>query len=227
MKILILGDIHGRDCWKSIIEKEQPDQVIFLGDYVSTHDNISAKKQFENLLEILDYKEKNSDKVILLRGNHDLQHIVEDTWAACSGFFNDVYKKMIKIKDRFFNLTQWVYLIDGTNYLCSHAGVSAEWMEYCGIDNINQINSMPVDRLFGFLPCKMSDYYGTSPTQPPTWIRPHTLIECGVPGYVHIVGHTRTNGEVVKVQEGDITIFLCDCLPNHYLTVENNVFNIK
>ena len=53
MKILILGDIHGRTIWKDIIEKESPDKVIFLGDYVSTHDNISADQQLSNLNNIL------------------------------------------------------------------------------------------------------------------------------------------------------------------------------
>lgn len=70
MKILVLGDIHGRTIWKDIIEKENPDKVIFLGDYVSTHDNISSTQQLNNLEDILAYKEDNLDKVILLRGNH-------------------------------------------------------------------------------------------------------------------------------------------------------------
>ena len=70
MKILVLGDIHGRTIWKNIIEKENPDKIIFLGDYVSTHDNISADQQLSNLNNILNYKEESSDKVILLRGNH-------------------------------------------------------------------------------------------------------------------------------------------------------------
>ena len=46
-KILVLGDIHGRTCWADIIKKENPDKVIFLGDYVSTHDNISEEQQWK------------------------------------------------------------------------------------------------------------------------------------------------------------------------------------
>ena len=52
MKTLVLGDIHGRDCWKDIIKKEKPDKVIFLGDYVSTHEDIDSGTQLENLHEI-------------------------------------------------------------------------------------------------------------------------------------------------------------------------------
>ena len=32
MKTLVLGDIHGRDCWTDIIRKESPNNVVFLGD---------------------------------------------------------------------------------------------------------------------------------------------------------------------------------------------------
>ena len=71
MKILVLGDIHGRLLWADIVEKEQPDLTIFLGDYVSTHDKVSADQQLSNLEDILNYKEANPDKVILLRGNHE------------------------------------------------------------------------------------------------------------------------------------------------------------
>ena len=50
VKILVLGDIHGRTIWKDIIEHEQPDLTIFLGDYVSTHDyGVTEQSQTDNL----------------------------------------------------------------------------------------------------------------------------------------------------------------------------------
>lgn len=72
MKYLVLGDIHGRTIWKDIIAKENPDKIIFLGDYVSTHDGIPAEQQMSNLEDILNYKDENPDKVVLLRGNHKI-----------------------------------------------------------------------------------------------------------------------------------------------------------
>lgn len=75
-KVLVLGDTHGRPFWKEIIEKENPDKIIFLGDYVSTHEGISAKQQLSNLEEILTYKENNLNKVVLLRGNHKIQILI-------------------------------------------------------------------------------------------------------------------------------------------------------
>lgn len=70
MKIIVIGDIHGRTIWKDIV-KQEFDLCIFLGDYVDSHYGITAEEQEKNLLEILDFKENNPNKVILLRGNHE------------------------------------------------------------------------------------------------------------------------------------------------------------
>ena len=76
MRILVLGDTHGRLIWNDIIKNESPDLVVFLGDYVSTHEFISSGQQLSNLEDILNYKENNSEKVILLRGNHKISILV-------------------------------------------------------------------------------------------------------------------------------------------------------
>lgn len=224
MKTLVLGDIHGRLCWEKIINKEKPDLTIFLGDYVSTHDEISSEQQISNLENILEYKENNFDKVILLRGNHDYQHLGY-SWAWCSGYDKNVNKWMYENKDRFLKLTQNVFIED--NIIYSHAGVSSEWLENVAkIKYPELINDLEVDEKFGFWPCKLSDYYGISPTQPPTWIRPQTLEEYAIKGYTQIVGHTRLDDIIcIKSDNGD-DIWLCDALPYKYITIENGVINV-
>ena len=206
-KILVLGDIHGRLIWYDIIQKENPDLVIFLGDYVSTHELISAEQQLSNLEDILNYKSENPDKVVLLRGNHDVQ-LLGYSWAECSGWDPKVYKGMLPMKERFLSLTQWIYRIPDTNIVCSHAGISDAFLknveEYLvnhrgsqyddgSIDTeivIDLINTIEPCELFGFTPCKMSDFCGESATQPCTWIRPYTLLHYGVRDIIHVVGHT-------------------------------------
>lgn len=76
MRILVLGDTHGRLIWNDVIKNESPNLVVFLGDYVSTHELISPDQQLSNLEDILNYKENNSEKVILLRGNHEISILV-------------------------------------------------------------------------------------------------------------------------------------------------------
>ena len=54
--------------------------------------------------------------------------------------------------------------------------------------------------MFGFTPCKLSDYYGDSVTQPPTWIRPWGLFQNAFGDYTYIVGHT-TYSHITYVKE--------------------------
>ena len=231
MKTLIFGDIHGRDCWIDVIRQESSDKVIFLGDYVSTHDDIDEHSQITNLEHILTYKEHNMDSTILLRGNHDMQHLGY-SWAHCSELFPKVMQHMILLSERFLSLTQWIY-VDG-DLLFSHAGVSEEWLEIANIESINDINKMEPCDLFGFLPSRPGDYNGSSPTQPPTWIRPVTLAECAITNYTQIVGHTPTRSiSTVEERYNDYdlehrcTIWLCDNLPNQYLTITDGTFAVK
>ena len=228
MRTLVLGDIHGKTIWKDIIKKENPDKVIFLGDYVTTHDDISSEKQIANLEEILDYKEANSSKVILLRGNHDGQHLGY-SWAECSGLDRTVLKYMSEetFKERFLSLTQWIYIDKELNTIFSHAGVSRVWMESVNCD-IEDLNTLIPSELFGFTPDSLFDCYGDSVTQPPTWIRPRALCKCNISGYDQVVGHTPVTHGIVNIRKAtkeNRNIWLCDALGlSKYLLIENGTF---
>ena len=212
VKTLVLGDIHGRTIWKDIIEHEQPDLTIFLGDYVSTHDyGVTEQSQIDNLENILKYKESHPDKVVMLRGNHDIQHLGY-YWAECSGYFYEVGKYMESNKDRFLENTQWIHVIGNTIF--SHAGISDVWMKNSNIDNVLDINKLEPSELFGFTPDGLFDMYGDSKTQPPTWIRPTTLAQCCIKDYDQVVGHTPMK-KLINISKSTIqnrNILMCDCL---------------
>ena len=252
MKIIALGDIHGRDCWKDIIAKHpDADKYVFLGDYVSTHDGITGRQQCDNLRDILDFKEHNPDKVVLLRGNHDMQHLGYH-WAECSGYFREVANWLTEpyMKQKFLSLTQWVYVYD--KFVFSHAGVSDVWLKNIGLDDINKINELEPSEKFGFWRCKLSDHSGDSCTQPITWIRPWCLIEYAYGDYTYIVGHT-PYGKIINVKEECIKnyqsnwlynendeyskkvieqytnandIYCCDALPKEYLIIEDGIVSV-
>lgn len=74
MRVLCIGDLHCREIWKDIVAKEgnSCDKIIFLGDYTCP-----KEVKFDDptdacgfLYEVLDFKDQNPDKVVLLRGNH-------------------------------------------------------------------------------------------------------------------------------------------------------------
>lgn len=228
-KLIVIGDIHGKTIWKDIINQEF-DKVIFLGDYVTTHEDISEEQQLQNLEDILEYKERNYDKVILLRGNHDIDSLGY-SWARCSGHNDELisYMSREEFRERFLNLTQWIYIHD--NIVFSHAGISEVWLkEVANLDSITEINNLKPSRIFGFWADRVYDIYGTSPTQPPTWIRPTTLAKCVIKGYTQVVGHTQVKNIVNAKQsvKGKQDLWLCDALDvKQYLIIDDGNFIIK
>ena len=90
-----------------------------------------------------------------------------------------------QLKDVFLENSQWIHR-EG-NIIFSHAGVSKVWMEINDLKHVDQINELPPSEVFGFTPCHFSDFTGTSETQPPTWIRPQSLIFSGIDNYIQIV----------------------------------------
>lgn len=126
-KILIVPDVHGRKFWHKAEEViDEVDLVVFLGDYLDPypHEGITFDDAIEELGSILEFKEKYSDKVTLLVGNHDMHYIVRE-FMDCSRL-NEDYR--LTMHDFFMNNIdkfQLIYEID--NYLFSHAGVYLEW----------------------------------------------------------------------------------------------------
>lgn len=242
-KIVILGDLEGRSIWKDIIIKENPDKVIFLGDYVASR-VVSPAEELATLKELLEYKEEHPDKVVLLRGNHDCEALYY--WGQCyPKAHHDVKDWMYSNKERFEENTQWVYRIPDTNIICSHAGIGEYFLKNCEqwlvksrnsqyddgtIDSeviIDLINTIPPCELFAFNGPSW-DYYGESYTQPCTWIRPETLAKCAILGYTQVVGHTRTRSiESIKSINED-NIWMCDSLSwQNYLVIEDGEFKPK
>lgn len=240
MKYLILGDLEGRTTWKNIIEKENPDVTIFLGDYVASRvKDIGPADEISTLEELMDLKERSPQAVYLLRGNHDFNGVYY--WASCYPKTDlNVVNWLINNRQRFEKNTQWIYQIPDTNIICSHAGIGEKFLEnirthlfgtseneYSTQFILNQINSIEPCELFGFTPYGyQSDMSGTSITQPCTWIRPSTLSNCAINDYIQIVGHTRVS-DIRKFSE-DPEIWLCDALDNNgYLIIEDGKFKPK
>ncbi len=46
----MIGDLHGRDCWKWIVETEKADRYVFIGDYFDSFD-IPGLLQMHNFKE--------------------------------------------------------------------------------------------------------------------------------------------------------------------------------
>ena len=69
MRIVAIGDTHGRSKWKEIVEREKDaDKIVFIGDYFDAKDGgYSANRQIVNFNEIVEYKKDNPDIKSILR----------------------------------------------------------------------------------------------------------------------------------------------------------------
>lgn len=223
MKIIVIGDIHGQDIWKTIIEKEKTfDKVIFLGDYFDSFD-ITPNSQLENYKEISKFRDNNKNKVITLLGNHEYHYIT--TTSKYSGWKNitNVIAHDIILKD-FNDNNKLKYVYKHNNILFSHAGISNYWLYEVAettLENLleNQVHLKHFDINF-FL---NFDRYGNSKSNGPLWIRPASLIDDTILGYKQVVGHTHMK----QITNIDDTLYFCDTLPYQYLVIENNQFIIK
>lgn len=218
MKIVVIGDVHGRDTWKKQVEQEA-DMYIFLGDYFDSFD-IDGSTQIENFKEILEFYNENPDKVVLLTGNHDLSYLEFD--LACSGFQNNKAWEIHNLIRPLYEekILKACKVVGDTIFV--HAGIGREWVYNHGIDTEdleNSINTLFYKDLFafGFQRPKERVYisgYGDNTWQSPMWIRPDSLIFIKLDGYKQVVGHTGQRELIFKndIWFCDTQEFTDDCL---------------
>lgn len=236
MRTLVIGDIHARDVWEEIVEKEEWDNVVFIGDYTDTFMAISPLFEVENLKKILDLKRNNPNKVTLLIGNHDY-HYFPEVDQRYSGWedhkqkmFGETYQEALDE-----GLLQFAYLQD--DILFTHAGVTDQWVKNWKVDTNNieeSINDLPFEAFAFHEKGFRTSPFGDDIWQSPIWIRPNSLerdyLESDYvdgyrsdydDGYRQVVGHTRQEHvfitgnfcyvdalwrEYLIVQDGDLIV---------------------
>jgi hypothetical protein len=219
-KILSIGDIHGSTKWKDnflfidgfITLQESIEKVIFSGDYVDSfsHSNEEIK---QNLLDIIDLKQRYPERVVLLIGNHDIQYVYPSPLSRCSGFrpemIPDLYD-IFSINRSRFKFAHLESDIDGDKVLWTHAGVTKGWYEelietitdksfrfrehFADILNrdheidevLNLAYEMNLKNIY------FADHHsgGSDEYASPIWVRPKVLVHDSLPGYDQVIGHT-------------------------------------
>lgn len=249
-KRVIIGDIHGRyEAVKLIYDKEQPDDVILLGDYVDTHDMISDDKQKESLENLLTLKySHDKGEFVMLIGNHDFHYYYDNPSIERYSGYSYARAKWATpmLKELINDETITAVYIDKTNKtIYSHAGISNTWAKTFD-KNIFELNNYIKDtsKLHYFMFTYGSRYSksGDSNENSCIWIRPWSLLNDMYTDednylWTQIVGHTPCtkhiaafvpyNNKNVSIDEGKL--FLCDFLPKQYLveTIDNNGIIIK
>lgn len=253
-KNIYIGDIHGRECWKQIVETHSDaDNIVFIGDYFDSFD-ISGIEQLFNAEDIVRFKKRQeedpSKKVYLLIGNHDLHYWPGIKWRGnVSGFqptMLDQFEHFFRENEKMFHMAVNI----GGN-LCTHAGVSSTFLKDVGYWTYNKHTdeSYVVEFLndlfhhkpneFDFGACQDRHYglltlnpYGDDEQQSPVWIRPKSLQRSNKKSglkhmYVQVVGHTQQEKIDIDGKSTGGRYFYIDTLPNgRYLIEENNKFKV-
>jgi len=151
IKIAYIGDVHGKSIWKKFIKDPTINVFVFVGDYVDEDMGmvISDEEMIENLQDVIDFKRKNMNSVVLLKGNHDGTYInLNDPMFKCSRFRESIGMELHDLfsfnKDLFQNAFQY------KNVIATHAGIQHNWFinDFKGDVTLNiadQLNN-PQDR---------------------------------------------------------------------------------
>jgi hypothetical protein len=140
---------------------------------------------------VFDLNKKAPERVFILASNHDNQYwtLEGETNRFDRLNCNEIHKLFVENRELFYGVAYQI----GEKYLISHAGVTLDWYtkkfkkdflfgkttlkEIC--ENINDYyNGSDLNKKqFSFNKCvsKFSDYYGTSSTHSPLWVRPTSL----------------------------------------------------
>lgn len=219
MKIISIGDLHGKDVWKQI-DPTNYDKIIFVGDYTDDFPPTTDEQIFTNLINIINFKKENHDKVILLFGNHDCSYIYG---CKCSGYRPSMQDKLFNLFKDNRALFKFAYQID--NYIWTHAGITKFWYEdylkpiilTYGLENLTiaeQINHLAftgkgleelgrVGHARGGL-----TYFGGCLWADQREFDYRTIL----PGYHQIVGHSKTGQGKIKKEYNNASITFIDCL---------------
>ena len=125
MRILICGDLHTKINILDIIRQKADkfDKIIFLGDYVDDW-NTPPELSLQTLELLVDFQKANSEKVILLLGNHDISE-----WQGgdfrCSGYNYMTHSLVRSFFDKHELSFKLAYTIN--EMLFSHAGLTNTW----------------------------------------------------------------------------------------------------
>ena len=227
---LILGDIHGNNIWKQIVEKENPDRVIFIGDYFDAWD-MPAVLQIQNFKDIIEYKVNSGKEVILLIGNHDYHYFPEIGNQQYSGYQSGARFSIEHVINENRNHLQMAYKFG--DILCTHAGVSSIFMDNIFKDGWSvETVADQLNDLFVYQPGRFKfrglDPYGDDVYQTPIWIRPRSLKAANYntlrKKIRQVVGHTQIDKMDVKGKSTGGRYFFTDCLATskEYLIFNSN-----
>lgn len=228
MKTLIIPDIHTKyKLAESIINREKPDRIVFLGDY------------FDDFYESFDTTDKTAKWLadslqeknrIHLVGNHDLNYFNNNPKIKCSGYEHVKHEIIDYYKIQWRKLEPFCWVDD---WLCTHAGFSdtlyRDLTDSLSVSKIIEESRKDLENIddenyeFRFLNAG-AIRGGTATTGGIVWCDYSEFVD--IPGIKQIFGHTRGN-KVRRVKSKDSEHICLDTVLQNYAVHENHVMTVK
>ena len=229
--LIIVPDVHGRDFWRDAVKGHPGAFFVFLGDYLDPYpsEGFTMDEALCGLREIIEFKKKNPDRVVLLWGNHDLHYL----YPEIMGSRYDV-DRGLEIAEVFYrNQKSFQICVEceagGKRFLFSHAGICRRWLEAyfpdidCEDITPDKINALVLRENFERAFAAVSLYRGGDElVGSPVWsdVREHLVAFNKLPGgVVQVFGHTMVN-EPLNI---DGEIYCLDCQRCFTLDLETGV----
>ena len=216
MKVAVVGDLHGKPCWKDLLKDNNFDKIVFLGDYSDdSWVTFTDKEIADNLKDVIEFKRNNNSKVELLIGNHDFQYIVG--YPTASRYRKSYAEELNKIFNDNKDIFNVVYVLK--DYVFSHAGITNGWINYIkkkyntnDFNNINDITKI-VNMVYSNCKedCNIASYRrgGMNKFAGILWADIGDLQEDGCFDYNQVVGHNRVKVNTV-IEKNNHKIYMCD-----------------
>lgn len=212
---IAIGDIHGSDKWKDIVHKSEDATIIFMGDYLDPYDrDYDPEAVLKNFSEIIDFRNENPDRVVLLLGNHDL-HYYSHIAKRCSRYNAKIAPRANALFTMNRNAFQNAY--QTCNIIFTHAGISQQWFMDDFKGNINgniadQLNNPSADQIDALLRAGAARGGQEGTVGGPFWAD-HSELKDPLHGYTQVAGHNRVKYIAEFQGQHQNKIIFCDCLP--------------
>jgi len=228
MKILSVGDLHGKPIWETI-DPKQYDLIYFLGDLYDAFE-YTQQEIHDNALAVVQ-KARDAGNMFFVIGNHDAHYFKWQTpvhkMVRGSGYASSQLYRAFHLYWDNRDLFRVAYQHD--NYLWTHAGFSEAGYNFHfkrkvddviqSFDNVHTIADA-INKLWDLndpsifkVPLSRGgdDTYGG-----PLWASRSDTIGGPLSGFHQIVGHTASNDIIHKELNPDTSITYIDCL-NHQI----------
>ena len=212
MRILALGDIHGKAIWKQFVENTTADCIVFVGDFIIMKEWFLNKAFRNNLEDLIAFKRANANNVHLLIGNHDMPHLYPsvNVQKIISPRMTQLYRD---------NEDCFEAAYQNENILFTHAGVTTGWYKKhqsliessFGDSLADKLNALHRSEHYAVLHERGKSRGGNFKYGGITYADKEETERGALSGFTQVVGHTKVPKPMkVKVDHGSMVYI--DCL---------------